>query len=98
MNQQHMRLRNPKKEMGVLKINTDTTDMINMMLLIKDKFQISDCGFRKLSAICKEIHSISAITKRMNGININLKVIEPPGGNGVQIESFEDSLRNNLFM
>ena len=33
----------------------------------------------------------------MNDININLKVIETPGGNGVQVESFEDSLRNNPF-
>ena len=47
--------KNPKKERGALKINTDITDMINRMLLIKDKFQISDCCFRELSAICKEI-------------------------------------------
>ena len=55
-------------------------------------------SFRELSAICKEIPSISAITKRMNVIDINLKVIETPGGNGVQVEYFADSLRNNCYI
>ena len=93
--------KNPKKEKGALKTNTGT----------KEKIRISDCGFRELSAICKEMPSMSAVyptltltltltavTKRMNDFNINLNVIGTPRGNGAQVESVEDFLRNNLFM
>ena len=69
----------------------ENLDDVNMVLLVKHKFNISDAAFKELSQLCSGMPTFHGIAQKINELNDGIHVFNTPDGSGVQI-SFKQSL------
>ena len=69
----------------------ENLDDVNMVLLVKDKFNISDAAFKELSQLCSGMPTFHGIAQKINELNDGVHVFDTPDGSGVQV-SFKQTL------
>ena len=78
------------------KLDDQDIENINLMLYIKERFNISDMAWHELSMKLKEMPNVYSIKKRIKSLNGMWNITETPGEvEGVQIK-FTDSLKTQI--
>ena len=78
------------------KLDDQDIENINLMLYIKERFNISDMAWHELSMKHKEMPHVYSIKKRIQSLNGMWNITETPGeAEGVQIK-FTDSLKTQI--
>ena len=74
--------------------NSDQLDEINMLLYVKDKFNISNTAWQELSIISGGLPSAYSLKKRIDSLNKHWQISSTPGDSvGVQVK-IEDGLKD----
>ena len=74
--------------------NSDQLDEVNMLLYVKDKFNISNKAWQELSIISGGLPSTYSLKKRIDSINKHWQISSTPGDSiGVQVK-LEESLKD----
>ena len=68
---------------------------LRFLILVKDKFRISDEAFKELSQLLKDMPTFYAFSKKIKELDAEVNVIETPGKAGVQV-SFKESLSKKI--
>ena len=63
---------------------------LRFLILVKDKFRISDEAFKELSQLLKDTPTFYAFSKKIKELDAEVNVVETPGKAGVQV-SFKES-------
>ena len=66
-------------------------DIINMMLLVKDQYQVSGSAYHEFTKICKEMPRHYKLKRRISELNSLWNIKPTPDGSGVQ-QPLEDRL------
>ena len=69
-------------------------DLINMMLLIKDKYCISGRGYHEMASVCKEMPRHYKLKRRIKELNSLWNITPAPNG----ILGVQQSLEDRLFI
>ena len=59
-------------------------DMINMMLLVKDQYQVSGSAYHEFAKICQEMPRHYRLKRRISELNSLWNIRPTPDGSGVQ--------------
>lgn len=70
-------------------------DQVNMMLFIKDSYNVSGNAYHEFARITKEMPRHYRLKKRISELNSLWKIVPTPDGSGIQ-QSLEDRLRDRL--
>ena len=77
-------------------VDKDILDTVNMMLYIKDWYNISDCAYHELAKVCKEMPRQYRLRERITNLNKLWKIRPTPNNTqGVQ-QGLEDRLKIRL--
>jgi len=87
-NQEHIELFGSEEE-----VTEDSLDMLNMILLIKDSYNISGGAYHELASICKSLPRHHKIKQRIRKLNELWNIKPTPHGVGVQ-----QSLKERLYV
>lgn len=78
-------------------LSSDDLQTINMMLFIKDKFNVSSWAYHELAKVCKSMPRYYKIQRRIAELNLQWNITPTPNGTcGVQ-QTLESRLRQHVL-